>query len=104
VRELINITGELALLSRSGGVARKRDLPPVIRNFKLSEPRDTDPFVRRGAGGSETSDTAPGGNGDLRRRLELALGKHGGNKTAAARELGIGRSTLYRKLTELGLG
>jgi transcriptional regulator of acetoin/glycerol metabolism len=30
--------------------------------------------------------------------------KHNGNKTAIARELGIGRSTLYRRLLELEIG
>jgi transcriptional regulator with PAS, ATPase and Fis domain len=80
VRELINITEELALLGQSGQVARKRDLPLIIRSFILSEPRDTD---------------------DLHRQIEIGLLKHNGNKTAVARELGIGRSTLYRHLEEL---
>jgi len=80
VRELINITEELALLGQNGQVARKRDLPLIIRDFLLSEPRNT---------------------GDLRRQIEIGLIKHNGNKTAVARELGIGRSTLYRHLVEL---
>ncbi len=80
VRELINITEELALLGQSGQVARKRDLPLTIRDFLLSEPRDT---------------------GNRRRQIEIGLLKHSGNKTALARELGIGRSTLYRRLAEL---
>ena len=80
VRELINIAEELALLGQSGRVARKRDLPLVIRSFILSEPRDTD---------------------DLRRQIKIGLIKHNGNKSAIARELGIGRATLYRHLVEL---
>ncbi|MCK4276759.1 MAG: helix-turn-helix domain-containing protein, partial [Phycisphaerae bacterium] len=32
-----------------------------------------------------------------------ALRRHGGNRTAAARELGINPSTLYRKVKALGI-
>ena len=36
--------------------------------------------------------------------LEEALRKHGGNKTLAAKELGIGRTTLWRKMKEYETG
>jgi two-component system response regulator AtoC len=39
-----------------------------------------------------------------RRALEKALRKAGGNRTTAARILGISRRTLYYKLEEHGLG
>lgn len=39
-----------------------------------------------------------------RREISRALGRTDGNHSAAARELGIGRSTLYRKMEELGVG
>ena len=35
--------------------------------------------------------------------IKRALLRHGGNVTAAARDLGIGRATFYRKLKKLGL-
>ena len=38
-----------------------------------------------------------------RRVLQHALGLHGGNVTAAASALGIGRATLYRKIERFGL-
>jgi transcriptional regulator of acetoin/glycerol metabolism len=38
-----------------------------------------------------------------RERLEQALQKFGGNKSAAARELGVSRRTFYRRLESLGL-
>jgi transcriptional regulator of acetoin/glycerol metabolism len=36
--------------------------------------------------------------------LLRALSSHGGNRTAAARALGIGRATFYRWWREAGLG
>jgi DNA-binding NtrC family response regulator len=35
--------------------------------------------------------------------IKLALERYAGRMTLVARKLGIGRSTLYRKLKELGL-
>jgi transcriptional regulator of acetoin/glycerol metabolism len=35
--------------------------------------------------------------------IEKALKRHGGNLSDVARQLGIGRSTLYRKLEQYGL-
>ena len=36
--------------------------------------------------------------------IRLAIGHYKGRMTEVARRLGIGRSTLYRKLGELGIG
>ena len=36
--------------------------------------------------------------------IRLAIGHYRGRMTEVARRLGIGRSTLYRKLGELGIG
>jgi DNA-binding NtrC family response regulator len=51
------------------------------------------------------------GEGEVRRLEEveadlirLALGHYRGHITEVARRLGIGRSTLYRKMREFGLG
>ena len=46
---------------------------------------------------------APGAD-DRRTLLLRALSSHGGNRTAAARALGIGRATFYRWWREAGLG
>jgi DNA-binding NtrC family response regulator len=35
--------------------------------------------------------------------IEAVLAEHGGNRSAAARAMGIGRSTLLRKIQQLGL-
>jgi transcriptional regulator of acetoin/glycerol metabolism len=51
---------------------------------------------------------APGAASDLpedeRERIVAALERTGGERKAAAALLGIGRATLYRKLTQYGLG
>ncbi|SEL19419.1 GAF domain-containing protein [Pacificibacter marinus] len=39
-----------------------------------------------------------------RAALKRAIARAGGNMSAAARELGIGRATLYRRMNRLGLG
>ena len=53
------------------------------------------------------ADLIGGAPGDLdtaeRGVLQRALARSGGNASAAARSLGIGRATLYRKLERLGL-
>ena len=36
--------------------------------------------------------------------IRLAIGHYRGRMTEVARRLGIGRSTLYRKLVDLGIG
>ena len=36
--------------------------------------------------------------------IRLAIGHYRGRMTEVARRLGIGRSTLYRKLSDLGIG
>jgi DNA-binding NtrC family response regulator len=37
-------------------------------------------------------------------RIRAALREHRGNRSAAARALGIGRRTLYSKMEKLGIG
>ena len=48
----------------------------------------------------------PGGSLDEAQRSEMlrAIHRHGGNISAAARDLGIGRATFYRKMKALGRG
>jgi DNA-binding NtrC family response regulator len=54
--------------------------------------------------------SATGADGHMRRledieseTIRLAIGRYDGRMSEVARRLGIGRSTLYRKLKELGL-
>jgi DNA-binding NtrC family response regulator len=66
------------------------------------------------AGGAAPAEPSPltpfGADGEMRPLAEveadmirLALDRYGGRMTVVARRLGIGRSTLYRKLKELGI-
>jgi two-component system response regulator HydG len=91
VRELENVV-ESALALASGTRLRSADLQPA-------------------AGRVSPDPIAPGPDTDLplsleayeRSALERALREEDGDATAAARRLGIGRSTFYRKLAKLGV-
>jgi DNA-binding NtrC family response regulator len=96
VRELENVI-ESALALARGPRLRAADLP-------IGRPRRDAP--RRP--GEEARDPALGRlplslEAYERSALERALGEAGGNATEAARRLGIGRSTFYRKLGKHGL-
>ena len=83
VRELENAIEHAFVLCRSG-VIELRHLPPHLR----------------GDGPGETARMPRGLTVAAMERLLIrdALRRHGGNRTRAARELGIDRSTLFRKL------
>jgi DNA-binding NtrC family response regulator len=82
VRELENIIEQAFVMCR-GGCIESHHLPPELR-----------PATARahGAGGSISLCSME------RHLIEAALERHNGNRTHAARELGINPSTLYRKL------
>lgn len=84
VRELKSAV-EWALLNMSGSVIRPRDLPLDVLGREpmaaLALPMDA----------------------EERERLVEALRRTGGNRTEAARLLGIGRTTLYRRLAAHGI-
>jgi DNA-binding NtrC family response regulator len=88
VRELRSAIEAASLASRSS-VIQREDLPPEVR-FGT-------PVVPPGNG--QTSEIA---DKLAAREIRDALAKTGGNRAAAARLLGIGRTTLYRRLKELG--
>ena len=88
-------------------------------NVKLLNPasfpstvlRDELPLPERPHLLSRASETAPESEGEQvmtleeleRRHIERVLDRLGGNQTAAAKVLGIGRKTLHRKIQEYGL-
>jgi two-component system response regulator HydG len=92
VRELENAI-ERAVALNTNGPIRKEDLPTAVQSST----------------GGLVSNSAIKGNGSLsmaeaeRRAIEHALQKAKNNKLEAARLLGIGKTTLYRKLREYGI-
>ena len=86
VRELQNAV-EAAMIRCKGSVLNKEDFPPEISRV------GSRPSIRRDV--AKTGTDLEG----LREALEVTHGNH----AAAARLLGIGRSTLYRRLKKFGL-
>jgi len=82
VRELHSAI-EFAVIRCKSGVILAEDLPPEIAR-------------------AERTPSVPRSN-DERERILTALDAAGGNRVAAARILGVSRSTLYRRLAELGI-
>lgn len=88
VRELENVIEHAFVLCR-GGLIEPHHLPPAIR-------RDTDTKPLRGKG-ALTLKTLEA------MHIADAIRRHAGNRTAAARELGIDPSTLFRKIKSLNI-
>ncbi|MBO6939106.1 MAG: sigma-54-dependent Fis family transcriptional regulator [Deltaproteobacteria bacterium] len=93
VRELENAIRRAVVVAREGVIAAA-DFPKRIRAALSGNPRPNAP-VSDGDGGTME---------DLERAaLADALQRHGGNVAEVVRELGIGRTTVYRKLKKYGL-
>jgi transcriptional regulator with PAS, ATPase and Fis domain/ligand-binding sensor domain-containing protein len=86
VRELRSAIESAALAGRSS-IVQRDDLPPEVRSGKMIADRRP---------------SRPDGVLDAD-AIREALSRTRGNRAAAARALGIGRTTLYRRLKELGL-
>ena len=86
VRELENIIEHAFVLCRSG-LIQPQHLPPDVRGKPTGEPL-------RAAGGISLKSME-------KLLIEDALRRHGGNRTTAARELGINTSSLFRKIRSL---
>jgi transcriptional regulator with PAS, ATPase and Fis domain len=94
VRELRNVM-EYASVIGEGPVLHEADLPPEFSESRPSAPAAPKPPVARARGApTEALDAAT-----LRATLERA----GGNRTQAARLLGISRVTLWRRLRQAGV-
>jgi len=108
VRELENAI-EHAVAIAEGPVIAAADLPAALRTPRLLPERATG---AAGPGVAATAHEAPAGIdprvswslADVEREhIRLVLAHHNGNATTAARQLGISRTTLWRKLREYGL-
>ena len=88
IRELRSCV-DFALIYSKGANIQVADLPPEIRGLRISARRETEAPVEF--------------TGDERQRMLQALEKASGNRSQAAKFLGISRATFYRRLQELEL-
>jgi DNA-binding NtrC family response regulator len=103
VRELENSLDRACTLS-SGPVLHLGDLPTQLQNFHLQNRRPMPAAAAAlGAPGSSRAPVLPLAQLEKQAILET-LRKLNGDKLLAARLLGIGKTTLYRKLKEYGIG
>jgi two-component system response regulator HydG len=104
VRELVGVVKILRLLAGESGIVRICDLPLKIRDAASAEHGTahidrTRAIVPRNILNSKDADD----EGVVEKLIRSSLSKHGGNKAAAARDLGISRATLYRRMQELDI-
>ncbi|MFO7899271.1 MAG: sigma 54-interacting transcriptional regulator [Planctomycetota bacterium] len=99
VRELENAI-EHALVRSTGPELRLADLPVELRTHTADEPPPESTGRQPDAPSRET--LRPDDR-DEREIILSALAATDGNKTAAARRLGIGRTTLWRRMKELDI-
>ena len=103
VRELEHSLDRACTLS-SGPVLHLGDLPTQLQNFHLQSRRPVAAAATvLGAPGSNRAPVLPLAQLEKQAILET-LRKLNGDKLLAARLLGIGKTTLYRKLKEYGIG
>jgi transcriptional regulator of acetoin/glycerol metabolism len=105
VRELENAVAH-AVAVAEGGEIQLEDLPAAIRAPRL---------LPQGPAGAPEGVTPAGRNAEPPSReswslaevekehIQRVLDRHQGNATAAAKQLGISRTTLWRKLREYGI-
>ena len=115
VRQLHDALFRAAALSNSNALTAA-DFPQIARELEFrNRASDHRPVALSGASAAAALSQGPGitlyqADGHLRPLdqieadvIRLAIGQYQGRMTEVARRLGIGRSTLYRKLAELGI-
>jgi two-component system response regulator HydG len=103
VGELENALERACTLS-SGPVLHLADLPTQLQNARLANRRAAEPALPPTAPLSAEGEFSVMPLAEMEKQAILdALRKLGGDKLLAARLLGIGKTTLYRKLKEYGI-
>ncbi len=107
VRELMNCL-ERMMSFNSGPLLHFTDLPTAVMNFTRAEAQNGLAATANGVSRVALPILPPNGVIPLqeleRRAIRQALEHTHGDRTTAAQLLGIGRTTLYRKLKEYALG
>ena len=93
-RELRSVLERALLAARGADAVREEHLPGELRGVA---PRAPGPAAEAGAGSRATLDDVE------RAHIDRTLRAHGGNRTHAARALGISRATLIKKIREYAL-
>ncbi len=101
VRELRNIV-EYSCTLCQGSEIKPRDLPAYLTSAELAAPTDQ---TRQTVAQPGQAPAAPGFSWQHleRERIIAALQKTGGRRAEAAKVMGLGRSTLWRKMRKYGL-
>jgi two-component system response regulator HydG len=110
VRELENAI-EHAVAIGDGPLIRAADLPAAIRTPRLLTERASGAVAAPAAAPATGAASVAAGDARLgwsladveKEHIRRVLAHHAGNATTAARQLGISRTTLWRKLREYGL-
>jgi two-component system response regulator HydG len=107
VRELENAIERACSLS-SGPVLHMADLPTQLQDFRAHRREASLSLAAEAGDGLEGETAGPGGSvvsiADMEKQAILGtIRQLNGDKLMAARLLGIGKTTLYRKLKEYGL-
>jgi PAS domain S-box-containing protein len=97
VRELRNAI-EHALVTVNGSTIQLHDLPVELRGADARSAAGPEPAV-----GPHPTGARAGSPGAQRDEIEEALRRSGGNRAEAARLLGIGRVTLWKRMRRLGM-
>ncbi len=100
VRELENAV-EHALICSVDGTVKPESLPEQIRMSVLADQMWTGGERASGAPDQSAADTAADEDEQARREIERALLQSNGNRSAAAKLLGVDRTTLWRRMQRL---
>jgi len=107
VRELRNIV-EFAVNICNGNRIDLKHLPPYVLSTEKEDQKEEEKAVAHVAGGNteQVVSSAPISSWTEieKKRILAALANNNGNRTKAAVELGLGRSTLWRKINNYGIG
>jgi DNA-binding NtrC family response regulator len=103
IRELRNVIHRAVLLCRSGRVITPDHLPRELMEATFVEPPTAVPYGQTPLAGASFTQSGPALESDEKRRILDVLARTAGNQTAAARLLGMGRTSFVARLNQYGI-